>query len=361
MRLQWPKQVPPGSRIQLGAGPKCFAIERRGGDRWRRQRIRLTSNLLVLVSRGSVVIERCEQRLSVDEGGSALVLPGEFRLTEIPDRVGRAASRIVFFNDRTIAAGLARLGNAETLATAVAPAFHGLYPLNNRWTQQHSVGLVFPAGFPAGFNQLVNTVSSAVFMFLRDSFFNRARALDLWMETQVLTGVDALQLPQIYPAGARRFYSDWKTYERISPGAWLRRRKMELASVWIRHGDAELERIRQSLGYVCQEKFTAEYAAKHGIAPESEKRAGDGRQLAGPVLRQKLRPFWHVDETEARRKLVLPRDRNELNASFGGPATPEYLPPENDREPQSELHAIETDISSFWDLKITAMPQLLAA
>jgi AraC-like DNA-binding protein len=367
MRLQWPKQVAPSWRLDIGAGPKCFALYRVGEDRFRRQPVRLTTNLLILVSRGSMIVERGMQRVVIEEGTAALMLPGNLHLTEIPDRVGRVANRSIFFNDRTIRTSLGKHRRAEELATLVYPAHREIYPIRNRWTLRHASEAVFHAGFPAAFSELLCTCSAAPFTFLKHGFYHHAKTLNLWAESQVLSGFSAEQLPDIYPGGRRQFLSHWATYQTLSPRRWLQRRKMELAAMWLRHGEAAVEPIRKALGYECPVKFAEDYAAERGIAPEAEPRMVDGRRLSASVLRQKLRPFWQIDEAAVRQQLL--QSKSETIEPVESALAPESSTPESNNNPEPNESGpqppLEGDtllnLNEFWDLKSTAVPELLAA
>ena len=346
MKLTWPKQIDPRCRRDIGAGPKCFAVDRCGAQSWQRQRVRLTSNLFVVVTHGSVVVQSGQQRTQIKEGGGCLVLPGDLVVTEVPDRVGRIRNSWTFFNDRAIGDCLKKAPVVEKLAAIVFPACHGVYPVhNNACLKMWSARIqkpVFAEGFRIGFRQFLATCSSIASMFLRNGFFSRKRALNLWLESQLLSGVEHNQLPAAYPGGRRRFQCAWATYQTLSPDAWIRRRRMQLASVWIRHGDTPIESIRQALGYKCPDRFASDYFAERRIKAEAEQRAGDGRQLPASALRQKLRPFWHLDENELRQQIS--GADGEVGMHAGGPSTGDI-----------------PKIGSFWDLKSTAIPELFAA
>ena len=123
---------------------------------------------------------------------------------------------------------------------------------------------------------------------------------------------------------------------------------MELASVWIRHGKEPIEVIWKALGYSCPAKFAADYLAERRIAVGTECRRLDWRQLSKLALRQKLRPFWLLDEAEARH-----------NLTEGCPhRNPKAAHPQSGDSPSqgSEI----PDLTSFWDLKSTGVLELIA-
>jgi hypothetical protein len=128
--LKWPTSVPFLSRQPTNCGPACFTAARHGEGRYRRQRVQLSCNLLILPARGSVVIETTEQRIPVYQGGGCFVLPGEFRITEIPDRVGRYGATLIFFNDEAIGKSVGDDRGIEGLVALVKPIFW-LFGKNN--------------------------------------------------------------------------------------------------------------------------------------------------------------------------------------------------------------------------------------
>ncbi|MDR3405873.1 MAG: hypothetical protein P4L99_25535 [Chthoniobacter sp.] len=329
----------------------------------------LTSNLLVHVTCGSVVIERGRQRVDVDRGGACLVSPGELIVTEVPDRLGLIVNSWTFFSDRVIGKVLKPIQGLENWVAMVRPLHQGLYPFASRdtkfWASQ-AHRPAFADGFKPAFRQLVHTCTPSVFMFLVATFYSRARELNIWLETLLLSGLTTEQLQDAYPGGRRLFHLHWATYQSLSLKTWLRRRKMQLAAVWICHGDAGLVAIRSALGYTSASSFSADYEREQGIAPKAETRLEDGRKLPLSDLQCKLRPFWHQDEAEARQRLGPPNQKSEAGSiesatvqtkSCGGSVTEKLVagvspPPENEKGP---------DLHLFWQLKSTAALELFAA
>ena len=81
MVFNWPSQVPPDARQPTDMGRTCFGVQRCGTTFWDRQAVRLTGNLLIVVTTGTVVVERPWQREAVNAGGACWLLlpPPELR------------------------------------------------------------------------------------------------------------------------------------------------------------------------------------------------------------------------------------------------------------------------------------------
>jgi len=307
-RIKWPISVPFPSRRPTNCGPACFTVGRNGEGRYRRQRVQLSCNLLLLPARGSVVIETEEQRIPVHEGGGCFVLPGEFRITEIPDRAGRYGATLIFFNDEAIGKSVGDDRGIEGLVALVKPIFSRVCPQKSLYEGLSAVMTGLHLHFPHDLEKILlicaNQAGEGVLTFLKNGFFRTKRAMNIWLESKVLTRKSALELAKLYPGGRRMFYQDFRVYQNMTPQQWVRRRRMELAAVWARHGGSSFDSIAKALGYSDLKRFRSDYIVEHRHAPEREVRLHDAPALSDSVLGVCLRPFWNFDALTMREDAV---------------------------------------------------------
>jgi len=170
--LLWPRQTPLQRRKSIDPGPRCFAVDRKGDSPlFQRQRIRLAGNLFLLALTGGVVFECEGQRVAVNEGGACFACPGEFILSEIPDRVGRFRSHLIFFNRAMVKQVVKRDAYLSTIVSEPRERlFWGVFPLKGRSTE-HLCHVIRTTGTPP--DSLLATVaylmgtSASSGMFLR--------------------------------------------------------------------------------------------------------------------------------------------------------------------------------------------------
>jgi AraC-like DNA-binding protein len=337
--LVLPLNVSADARFDVGAGAKCFLVKRGAHRRWRHQQATVTQNLFVYVDQGSVVLRRGLQRVPVEAGFGAFVLPGHLSVDEVPDRVGRSASRWIYFDDRAVAKCLRGMPEVERLVAVGGFVHHQIYPLpparyGIQYSSQGPDGSLFEI-----LDGLLRQKRAAIYEFLRDGFFARKLGLNLWMEGQILSGLTDQQMMGNYPGGPRRFLSVSKTYSSHAASAWWRRRKMELAAVWIRHGEETVDAVRLRLGYSDPSNFSAEYLLQHGTRPEHERRLRNSGRISGTAVRRLLRPFWLIDPAAERRKLWgIQTDDTAL-----------------------ELDQPQGDLDAFWALRSTGLIELFGS
>ncbi len=298
MTEYWPSGIPMSARQHTDMGRSCFSFDRCGAARWDRHPIRLSGNLLLVVTVGSVVVERPWQRVPVNAGGACWLLPGEYKLSEVPDCAGRFNSKLVFFTDQALARSIAGQKRLEALCRIPNEFVHGIYPQSRLGSVLTEVAPVCGIQFPHDLRKTLifacNTGGSAMFTFLGHGFFAKKTALDLWMEDHVISKKSANDLADFYPAGRRKFYSDFSTYEKLSPHQWLRRRRMQLAATWIKHGTAPIEQIAGAVGYEDYQRYRRDYIYERQRDPRREERLHDAHILCGKALRDCIMPFWRV-------------------------------------------------------------------
>jgi AraC-like DNA-binding protein len=140
-----------------------------------------------------------------------------------------------------------------------------------------------------------NQAGEGVLTFLKNGFFKRKTEMNVWLESKVLTGKSASELAKLYPGGSRMFYRNFRIYQSMTPRQWLRRRRLELGAVWLRHGGSSIDAIAKALGYPDLKRFRSDYITEHRYAPEREERLRDAPSLSDAILGVCLRPFWNFD------------------------------------------------------------------
>lgn len=211
MVFKWPSQVPLAVRQPTDLGRACFGLQRRGSAFWDRQAVRLTGNLLIVMTTGTVVAERPGQRQAVNAGGACWLLSGDYKLSKVPDVAGRFNSKLVFFTDQALARSIAGQKRLEALCRIPNEFVHGIYPQSRLGSVLTEVAPVCGIQFPHDLRKTLifacNTGGSAMFTFLGHGFFAKKTALDLWMEDHVISKKSANDLADFYPAGRRKFAS----------------------------------------------------------------------------------------------------------------------------------------------------------
>lgn len=298
MVFDWPSQVPVGLRQPTDFGRTCFGLQRGGATFWDRQTVRLTGNLLIVVTTGTVVVERPWQRQAVNTGGACWLLPGDYKLSEVPDVAGRFKSDLVFFDDRAIGRSIGSEEKLESFCRIPSQSMYSIYPQPQLGSvllnAASACGILFPNELRKSLVFAANSGGSAMFMFLGHGYYARKTALNLWLEYHVISKKSANELAGLYPAGRRRFFSDFATYQALNPAQWLRKRRMELAATWIKHGTAPIELIAKAAGYDDEQRFRRDYIYERGHDPRREERLQDAHILSGKTLQDCIMPFWYV-------------------------------------------------------------------
>jgi AraC-like DNA-binding protein len=299
--------------------------------------------LLILPARGSVVIETEEQRISVHEGGGCLVLPGEFRITEIPDRAGRYAATLIFFNDEAIGNSVGDDRGIEGIVALVKPIFSRICPQKGLYEGLSAVMGGLHLCYPHDLDKILlicaNQAGEGVLTSLKNGFFRKKRAMNIWLESKILTGKSARELAKLYHGGRRMFYQDFRVYQNMTPQQWVRRRRMELAAVWARHGGSSLDLIAKALGYLDLKRFRSDYIVEHCHAPEREVRLHDAPALSDSVLGvlfATVLEFRCIHDARGRRRPSLPACATIKYAAAAEKETGHtekfHFPPKNDLE-----------------------------
>jgi AraC-like DNA-binding protein len=372
--LSWPRDTAQAARQAVGAS-KCFMVSRAHtvpSARFVRKPIRLSTNCLFLVTCGSVVIERGGQRLTVDLGAGCLVLPGDLRVSEIPDGVGRFIYHVIFFHDAIIKFALSKFPHADALAATMRPAFVELYPMKSASSLRWLCSLVaggrpIPDGIIGVLRLLLFEMFIPAYLFLHHGYFAQRQGLCLWMEEHIVSASGLPEIAAMYLGGPRRFYTKYKVYQDVSPARWLRRRRMELAAGWLKHGVRPPADIRKALGYLDDATFRRDYRLERGVSVNEGGSLRDGPGLSQRLFREMSRAFWQVDETtwqrrqataaddEAKKVVSEPNSNASLatiiNSATGANSAADGL--DNQDHPPSVR--LQNAIKAFWNLEASAV------
>jgi AraC-like DNA-binding protein len=356
-------------------GHSCFSLNRRGPTFWNRQRVRLSGNLLLVVALGTLVVERRWQRVAVNEGGACWLLPGEFKLSEVPDVAGRFSGKLVFFNDQALARSIGGQDRLESLCRIPNMSMHKIYPQPRLGSvlleAAHACGIEFPGELRKALIFAANSGGSAMFMFLEHGFFAKKTALNLWMEDHVISKKSANDLANVYPAGRRKFFSDFSVYETLSPGQWLRKRRMQLASTWIKHGAAPIELIPKAAGYDDVQRYRRDYIYERGHDPRREERLRDAHILCGKGLRDCIMPFWYVAPFSLWDELQRLHDNSDMEIPKFTAAQRRralrhlYVDGRKKTDGRQPMPAVppvqeaEVDLTPYWEMKSTCAANII--
>jgi AraC-like DNA-binding protein len=146
------------------------------------------------------------------------------------------------------------------------------------------------------FNWVLQCGAAAGYMFLKDAFFKPKRAIDLFLEGHVGDPMAEATASAAYPGGAKALRRDCKIFTGMSVGKWLTKRRMELARIWIRHGDKAPDEIASALGYRTRSRFRDDYWKTYTRDYSTEFRRDDLRSMDHEQFVRLATPFWYVSE-----------------------------------------------------------------
>lgn len=324
--IRWPQTIPKGERIRLDTGHRSFCLHRRPvGDQFNAQSIRLTGHLLILVVSGCVVVERgAESR--VVEAGEAVVIPeGQILLTEVPAaHITHGEAYFFFFHTGVLRDVSATNAGVEEVALRVPPwpGEIGVVPrgYSNLTTFILGGQLKFPWEFSKILTLVTHQFSATIFAFLTREFFLPKLRLNLFMEEHLFE--TPAVLGDAYPGGGKQLDRALRLFQGLSVDQWLRRRRSQLARLWMGEPGANKEAIAAKLGYSGVEDLQRELQRGKLPSPSSS------WKNVQPVRRRLLSaPFWLPPPAAD--------DRKGISASFR---------PEPTRPPEPSLRAEEL----FW-------------
>jgi len=260
-------------------------------------RIRRTfpRHMLILMEVGSVAFRRDGQTSFAQAGDVLLVPAAEGELELIPSQSPEGLrGMIVEFDSRSIAKILRNSFAAEHAAIQSC----GFRPS----------GLVFPRlairCFPPvegiehpsfdpvhTFEIIFDELSNQTAGFARSVFYEDRWRLLEFMERQVSQPLSDFSWIDDYTAGGKQLEKDCQFYVGCSPKAFVKRRKIEIASAWLRCGRSVNE-IARVLGFCSAWEFQCLYGAT------TKRRCADVQAetplswLSSEELREEIVPFW---------------------------------------------------------------------
>ena len=416
---RWPMDIPVKSRLKLETGPQTDGFRRfilSPDAAFDGQRVRLDRHLLVFPVRGNLLIQTPGLTRMVWEGSAAIVPAGEIKLTEVPNIVGAGTDIYYFlFSTRFLRRKFLGGTNAEMLASVFSREPSHIDILQDYVHQMLPAmrmgNLAFPTDFNAIFNSAFSSAWPAAFTFLKRAFFEPKRAMNLLLENLIGDPMGEIGAALTYPGGLKSLRRDCRLYTGMSPSRWLLKRRMQLARIWIRHGDKPLANIAAILAYRTWSSFVKDYRKIYRHAPGFEKRYYDLRSMSDKEFRLIVAPFWLVTMEAAtsalwlaeaevrrkayyqpnrkprcRRKAAVPAEAGSNDGPVAGDATaadaiqppPEHpglkvlerpngeLEPSSEREPFGDLKTTGAEFITFpgcgkiWDLKNADLERIAA-
>ncbi len=329
--LNWPRRLARTERTPLIPGHGSFLLRRvhLGSEAFDRQKIKLTGYLLVVVREGSVILDRADSSLLLQEGDAALVPPGRFALTEIPrPRFTRGEVLLYFFNQRALAelmTGRERLDELAARLTMPALPFYPVQRVGAALDAFLAVGaLKSLADLRTVFAVMLNQRVAVVANFLKYEYYLPRLHLCLFLEGQCRGKVDIKRIAARYPHGAAAFRRDCANYLGMPAEQWLFRRRVELAHGWLRYSPATEHEVAGRLGYDDMQQLRADLKRRGGFSP-----------LELAVLRllhpleptaQVQLPFWYPDgEARAEKEQRLYSDFTTLHTTAPKPSDQKRL------------------------------------
>jgi len=302
-------------------------------------------HVIVLVQEGTIAFEKNEARYEANEGDALLIPRGDGgRLYFTPCRVKQGLVAHIFaFDERSIARVLRNRPDWESRAVTETRAAPDAFELRNF----HRHHLEAPEPIPEdsdrfGFaiRELLRHSRPGLAAFLRDSYYLSRSMLCWFLEQEqfVLSSDGAQKAAAQYAGGPVRLRRDCKLYLGARrPEQILNRRRIELASAWLRCGHT-IDSVAQALNYASRFEFQSAFSGF------TKKRCADV-QLLNPLpeveaeeLIEALTPFYW----KGRKKLAFeapPRAERPFSVSIMSAAEEEELvraDPELKRKKEAE-------------------------
>ncbi len=183
--------------------------------------IRTDDHLLVVVNQGNLIIESAGCPFAIREGGSALVPPGSWRITEAPvaDQVGYW---LLFFSPALLGEAIGDDEQVLQLASQVTPIYRGVF------VQPRLLDLLRTWGQATPVTNMVQTIramaasmSASFYMYLREHYYAPQRALQDEVRRRWIDG--AQKIGQDWPGGPTVFRRELHLYHAISVNSWAAR------------------------------------------------------------------------------------------------------------------------------------------
>jgi AraC-like DNA-binding protein len=267
--------------------------------------VQLIGHLLIVVNRGSVLLETDRELVLLRRGDVCVVPAGQYKITEVAAPSCRHGEiHYFFFNTAVLRDKLLPIPLAEQIALRAGPlapepgVMKAVLPVlmaGMRLRQQP-----FPRAFSVVLTFLINRLSSEMISFVAREFSIPRLRLNLYME-HALTA-DPLRAGEDYPGGKNALIRDLRIFQGTTPDQWLRKRKMELARLWIAHAGATAETLARNFGYAVSD-FASDFR-QYNRVPVGRIQAGKPwQELTRQERTQVTTPFWlPVDFQAAQRE-----------------------------------------------------------
>lgn len=176
--LAWPTELKRASCEATVCDDLCTAYRREaaGAELWRDRLVRTYDHALLVVGRGDLVIESAQCPFAVQQGDSAIVPAGWWRLTELPAPHSAVSYWIIFFGPGLIQAAIGKAELVRQMAMRVAPVFCGVYVQRGLVHRLALLGHDGPVpDVLQSFRALGSLAGASFFMFLGRHYYNSSR------------------------------------------------------------------------------------------------------------------------------------------------------------------------------------------
>ena len=262
------------------------------------QHIVLTGHLLILAVRGEVVVEAFDSTVLMRPGDALMLGECEARISEAGSGVSGCAEVCYFlFDHRVVGREVGSSVEVESLCwidSAPDSYFQRVREfVPHIMSCAHAGQLVFPRDLSRILRILVNChVPASFFSILRRTYFQPRAWLSAFVERYVLGNSTIERIARDYPLGRAEFFRQFAKYHIQSPEDWLRRRRMELARLWLGYGDVKLDDVASALGYKKKADFHRDAPGPLSERLEKIKRVGSQADLSATEVQRLARPFW---------------------------------------------------------------------
>ncbi len=183
--------------------------------------VRTDDHLLIVVNEGDLVIESAGVPFAVREGGSAVVPPGRWRLTEVPAS-GQVGYWLLFFGPALLTEAIGDDEQALQLASRVTPAYRGVFVQPRLLNLLHTWGQGSPASdVVQTIRALAASMSASYYMYLREHYYTPRHVLQDEVRRRWMDG--ARKIGRDWPGGQAAFRREFRFYHGMSIKTWARR------------------------------------------------------------------------------------------------------------------------------------------
>lgn len=359
--IAWPSAIPMSCRrkVDTGKGSFCLVRDADHSTAFCDQHVILSGHVLVLAMRGEVVVEAFGRTILMRPGDALLLGDCEARITEVSQGASGCVEICYFFFDsRVVGREVGTSSGVESLAwrnSAPDSYFQSVGDVVPQMMSRVRVGqLVFPRDLSRILRIFVNFyVPASFFSILRRTYFQPRARLSAFVERHVLGYSTIERIARDFPEGRAEFFKQFAKYHVQTPEDWLRRRRMELAQVWLGYGDVKVDDVASVLGYKKRADFRRDKPGPLRERLERIERAGSHADLSARDVQRLARPFWiprPADDLMPFRPPPVVLSPEELaDVVAHAPRTTGIALPKEPEEPPKAA------IDEFWAMKTTGM------